>query len=146
MLLRQGGGGASVSRIRPYHVLADADNQPQTTALIRAVSLQVLQAVVKIYALVTPAAGIFSLLLAVGFWPRRLMRYLILIIVAALVVAVLRRRSFLLALIHISSFPAIFHVRMLPTEPLAICAALLAIYLFISLARKNLWCHRSSSS
>jgi hypothetical protein len=123
-------------------VLADANNQAQTKALIRAASLQVLQAAVKIYALVT-AAGIFSFLLAVGFWPRRLMRDPIFIIVAALIIAVLAR-SFLLALIHISSFPAIFHVRMLPAEPLAVCAALLAIYLFISLARKT-WFHRSAS-
>jgi hypothetical protein len=128
---------------RPYHVLADPDAPPQTKALIRAASLQVLQAAVKIYALVT-AAGILSFLLAVGFWPRSLMRDPIFIIVAALIIAVLAR-SFLLALIHISSFPAIFHVRMLPTEPLAICAALLAIYLFISLARKT-WFHRSTST
>jgi hypothetical protein len=128
---------------RPYYVLADPDAPPQTKALIRAALLQVLQAAVKIYALVT-AAGILSFLLAVGFWPRRLIRDPIFIIVAALIIAVLAR-SFLLALIHISSFPAIFHVRMLPTEPLAICAALLAIYLFISLARKT-WFHRSTSS
>jgi hypothetical protein len=127
---------------RPYHI-ADLDAPPQTKALIRAASLQVLQAAVKIYALVT-AAGILAFLLAVGFWPRRLMRDPRFIIVVALIVAVLAR-SFLLALIHISSFPAIFHVRMLPTEPLAICAALLAIYLFISLARKT-WFHRSTGS
>ena len=107
---------------RPYHVLADTDAPPQTKALIRAASLQVLQAAVKIYALVT-AAGILAFLVAVGFWPRRLMRDPIFIIVAALIVAVLAR-SFLLALIHISSFPAIYHERTLPAAPLAICAAL----------------------
>ena len=119
---------------RPYHVLMGENNPPQTKSklLVRAASLQLLAISTKIDSTVI-ALGILSLLLAVGFWPRRAMGNGIFIIIVALTIAVLTR-CLLLALIEISSFPAVFHARMMPAEPLAIASALLSIYLFITLA------------
>ena len=124
---------------RPYHVLMGEDNPPQTKSklLVRAASLQLLEISIKIDRTVI-TLGILSLLLAVGFWPRRAMGNGIFIIIVALTIAVLTR-CLLLALIEISSFPAVFHGRMMPAEPLAIASAVLSIYLFITLA----WVARS---
>ena len=119
---------------RPYHVLMGEDNPPQTKSklLARAASLQLLEISIKIDRTVI-ALGILSLLLAVGFWPRRAMGNGIFIIIVALTIAVLTR-CLLLALIEISSFPAVFHGRLMPAEPLAIASAVFSIYLFITLA------------
>ena len=119
---------------RPYHVLEGEENPPQTKSklLVKAASLALLRISTKIDSTLI-ALGILSLLLALGFWPRRAMGSGIFIIIVALTVAVLSR-CFLIALIDISAFPAVFHDRMLPAEPLAISSAVLSIYLFSTLA------------
>jgi hypothetical protein len=112
-------------------------NPPQTKSklLVKAASLALLRISTKIDSTLI-ALGILSLLLALGFWPRRAMGSGILIIIMALMVAVLSR-CFLIALIDISAFPAVFHDRMLPAEPLAISSAILSIYLFCTLALRR---------
>jgi hypothetical protein len=90
------------------------------------------------------ALGILSLVLALSFWPRRATRSGIFIIIMALTVAVLSR-CFLIALIHISAFPALFHDRMLPAEPLAISSAILSICLFSTLALRRKPVYRHSA-
>jgi hypothetical protein len=119
---------------RPYHVLTGEDDPPQRKSklLMRAVLLQLLEISAKVNGTVI-ALGILSLLLAVGIWPGKAIKNGIFIILMALTIAVLTR-CLLLALIEISSFPAVFHDRMLPAEPLAIASALLSIYLFATLA------------
>jgi hypothetical protein len=119
---------------RPYHQSTGEYSLAPTKAklLIRHAWLQLLNTGSKIDTMVI-TLGILSLLLAVGLWPGRAVGSGIFIIIVASAVAVLTR-CLLLAVIEISSFPAVFHVRMLPAEPLAILGALLSIYLFIILA------------
>ena len=130
---------------RPYHVLEGEENPPQTKSklLVKDASLALLRIATKIDSILI-ALGILSLLLALVFWPRRAMGSGIFIIIVALTVAVLSR-CFLIALIHISAFPAIFHDRMLPAEPLAISSAVLSIYLFSTLAWRRKPAHRQSA-
>jgi len=117
---------------RPY--LVGEGDPPETTSrlLMRTASLLVLKISTNIDRMVI-VLGILSLVLAMGIWPRKAIARGVFLIIAALTIALLTR-CVLLALIEISSFPAVFHDRLLPAEPLAIASAFLSIYLFATLA------------
>jgi hypothetical protein len=124
---------------QPYHWVAGKSYPPETSfrRSIRATTMIVLQTATKIYQTMT-VLGLVSLITALVFWPRKTLANPTLMIIIALYAAVLVR-AFLLALIEISSFPAVFNGRMVPAMPLAIVAALLSVHLIAISTRDRWW-------
>jgi hypothetical protein len=79
------------------------------------------------------AGGVLSALLAVFIRPSIVLHPLFLIPLALMMAGV--ARAFLIALVDISSFPAVYHDRMFPADPLVAMSAILFFRLFASVVR-----------
>lgn len=121
---------------RPFGFAPDAGDQPPSRlrALLRSAWYALLRGMVWIDRLLL-GFGIGALAVLAVVFPRDLMRPAA-VLVAALWAAVLSRIA-LLALVDISSFPSIFHVRMSPADPLALAAAAVTLHILAAAVRRR---------
>ena len=122
---------------RPYHFEAVAEEALQTRAklVLQSFAASMIRVSARAYESIM-LIGCFSFLGAIFLAPRVTLRSAALPLIMALGVAVLARCA-ILALVDVSSFPGVYHERLLPAEPLAIACASLAMHLLFQAVRTN---------